>query len=178
MLPEVLSSEVVYEGRAFHVRRDRVRFPNGHATDLDIVDHPGAVTLVPFDGADGIWMVRQYRHPAGQVLLELPAGTLEPGEDPRVCAARECREEIGMAPGRLVPLGECFLAPGYSTEYMYFYLALDLTSAPLTGDLDEDLRVERILLRSLPERIASGELRDAKSLAALYLASDHLSNPG
>ena len=119
-------------------------------------------------------MVRQYRHSAGQVLLELPAGTLEPGEDPRACAERECREEIGMAPGRLTPLGECFLAPGYSTEYMYFYLAEDLSPAPLEADQDEDLRVERVPTAALAGRVSLGELRDAKSLAALYLARERL----
>ncbi|HET7010304.1 MAG TPA: NUDIX hydrolase [Anaerolineales bacterium] len=173
MLPEVQHSEIVYRGRAFVVRRDRVRFPNGHSSELDIVDHPGAVTLVPIDRGQ-VCMVRQYRHSAGQVLLELPAGTLEPGEDPRACAARECREEIGMAPARLVPIGEAFLAPGYSTEYMYFYLATELSPAPLDADLDEDLALERVPIRAIPERIASGELRDAKSLAALFLAREWL----
>ncbi len=174
MAVELLQSETVYRGRAFEVRRERVRLPNGQSAELDIVAHPGAVTLVPIDEEGNVWMVRQYRHSAGQVLLELPAGTLEPGEDPRVCAERECREEIGMAPGRLTPLGECFLAPGYSTEYMYFFLAQDLSPAPLQADEDEDLRVERIPAAKLAERVASGELRDAKSLAALYLAREWL----
>jgi ADP-ribose pyrophosphatase len=169
-----LDSETVYRGRAFSVRRDRVRFPNGYASELDIVDHPGAVTLVPIDDRGRVWMVRQYRHSAGQILLELPAGTLEPGEDPRVCAARECREEIGMAPSQLIPLGEAFLAPGYSTEYMYFYLATGLTPAPLEADQDEELAVEPIAAGAVDERIASGDLRDAKTLAALYLAKDWL----
>ena len=126
------------------------------------------------DDRGRVWMVRQYRHSAGQILLELPAGTLEPGEDPRVCAARECREEIGMAPSQLTPLGEAFLAPGYSTEYMYFYLATGLTPAPLEADQDEELAVEPIAPGALAERIASGDLRDAKTLAALYLAKDRL----
>ena len=178
MSVEVLRSEIVYTGRAFEVRRDCLRWPNGHTADVDIVDHPGAVTLVPLDELGQVWMVRQYRHSAGQVLLELPAGTLEPGEDPMVCAARECREETGMAAARLIPLGEAFLAPGYSTEYMYFYLALGLTPAPLEGDPDEQLQVERVPVPALGERIASGDLRDAKSLAALYLAGERLANPG
>jgi ADP-ribose pyrophosphatase len=172
---EVLHSETVYHGRAFDVRRERVRLASGHAADYDIVAHPGAVTMVPVDREGYVWMVRQYRHSAAQTLLEFPAGTLEPGEDPRVCAERECREEIGMAPGRLTALGECFLAPGYSTEYMYFYLAEDLSAAPLTADQDEDIRIERIPAARLAERVASGELRDAKSLAALYLARSWLS---
>src|SRR4030065_228545 len=160
MTVEVLHSEAVYRGRAFDVRRDHVRLPTGHSTDLDVAVPPAAVTLVPLDREGQLWMVRQYRHSAGQVLLELPAGTLEPGEDPRVCAARECREEIGMAPGRLSLLGEWFLAPGYSTEYMYFFLAEDLTPSPLEADPDEDLRVERFPGAKLAAPAASGGLRE------------------
>jgi ADP-ribose pyrophosphatase len=174
MTVDVLHTEIAYHGRAFDVRRDRIRWANGHTSELDIVEHPGAVTLVPIDADGGLWMVRQYRHSAGQILLELPAGTLEPGEDPRACAERECREEIGMSPGRLTLLGECFLAPGYSTEYMYFFLAEDLSPSPLEADADEDLQVERVPVGALASRVATGELRDAKSLAALYLARERL----
>jgi ADP-ribose pyrophosphatase len=175
MTVRVLESETVYRGRAFTVRRDRVRHPNGHETNLDVVVHSGAVTMVPVDDEGHLWFVRQYRHPAGAVLLEFPAGTLEDNEAPEVCAERECREEIGMAPARLEHLGECFLAPGYSTEYMHFYLATGLTPAPLAADSDEEITVERIQPRDVAGRIASGELRDAKSLAALYLARPWLS---
>jgi ADP-ribose pyrophosphatase len=170
MNAEVVHSETVYHGRAFSVRKDRVRLPAGQLSDLDIVVHAGAVTLVPIDDEGNLWMVRQYRHPAGRILLELPAGTIEPGEAPEVCAERECREEIGMAPSRLERIGECFLAPGYSTEYMYFFLATGLRPAPLAGDSDEEISVERVSTVQLTDLVASGDLRDAKSLAALYLA--------
>jgi len=170
MSAEVVHSETVYDGRAFSVRRDRVRLPGGQLSDLDVVVHPGAVTLVPIDDEGNLWMIRQYRHSAGRILLELPAGTLEAGEAPEACALRECREEIGMAPGRLARIGECFLAPGYSTEYMYFYLATGLQPAPLAGDSDEEISTERVTTSQLAELVGSGDLRDAKSLAALYLA--------
>lgn len=178
MMPEILSSETVYIGKAFSVRRDRVRLPAGPVSDLDIVVHAGAVTLVPIDDDGRVWLVRQYRHATGGELLEFPAGTLEEGEPPEACAARECREEIGMAPARLTLLGECFLAPGYSTEYMYFYLAAGLTPAPLAADSDEAITVERVEVERLPALVATGRLRDAKSLAALYLARDRLSGQG
>ena len=171
---QVLQSETVYSGRALSVRRDRVRLAGGQEANLDVVVHSGAVTLVPFDDDGNLWMVRQYRHSAGAVLLELPAGTLEEGEAPEACAARECREEIGMAPGRLQPIGECFLAPGYSTEYMHFFLATGLSPAPLSADSDEEIAVELVRPDQVPALVASGELRDAKTLAALYLAQPWL----
>lgn len=171
---KVLASETVYRGRALSVRRDRVRLAGGEETSMDVVVHAGAVTLVPVDDEGRLWFVRQYRHSVEASLLELPAGTLEEGEAPEACAERECREEIGMAPARLQHLGECFLAPGYSTEFMHFYLATGLSPAPLTADSDEDITVERLAPAEVAERLASGDLRDAKSLAALYLARPFL----
>ena len=114
---ETLHSEMVHRGRAFSVRRDEIRLPDGKTVQLDIVDHVGAVTLVPVDDQERIWFVGQYRHAAGEELLELPAGMVEPGELPLDCARREIREETGMAAGRIELIGEFFLAPGYSTEY-------------------------------------------------------------
>jgi ADP-ribose pyrophosphatase len=107
------------------------------------------------------------------VLLELPAGTLDPGEDPEACAVRECREETGMSPGRITRLGGFFVAPGYSTEFIHLYLAEDLKPAPLTPDEDEDLSVERLTLDRAHDLARSGELRDAKSLAGLALWAIH-----
>lgn len=176
MVPKILRSETTYRGRAFSVRRDEVRFPDGHETFYDIVDHAGAVALVPVDPSGKIWMVRQYRHSTAQVILELPAGTLEPGEPPEACAARECREEIGMAPGRLELLGEGFLAPGYSTEYMYFYLATDLSPSPLEGDQDEDLLVELVNPGQAQTMLASRDLVDVKTMAGLFLALPRLAD--
>jgi ADP-ribose pyrophosphatase len=170
----LLHSETIYQGRAFAVRRDEVRLPDGKTAQLDIVAHHGAVTLVPVDAQGRIWFVRQYRHAAGELLLELPAGTLEPDEAPEACAAREVREEIGMAAGTLQKLGESFLAPGYSTEYMHFFLATDLQHAPLAQDADEFLNVEHISIAQAYELAHAGQIRDAKSLAALLLAQPHL----
>lgn len=167
---ELLNSEPMYQGRAFKVRRDTVRTPDGQEIRLDIVDHTGAVTILPVDESGQVWFVRQYRHASGQVLLELPAGTLEPGEDPAVCAAREIREEIGMAAANLEKLGSFFLAPGYSTEYMHVYLATGLSSAPLPGDSDEFLSVEKIPASELPGMLTRNEIQDAKTLAVICLA--------
>ena len=166
---ELIRSEHVFQGRAFAVRVDQLRRPDGETTRIDLVEHVGAVALLPV-GQDGlIWFVRQYRHPAGKQLLELPAGTLEPGEPPEECARRECREEIGMAPGRLERLGGFYLAPGYSTEYLHVFLAADLQPSPLPGDEDEQLEIERLGLEQALQQMRRGEIEDAKSLAALLL---------
>jgi ADP-ribose pyrophosphatase len=166
---QVLKSEQVYQGRAFAVRREQVRLPDGNPAELDMVVHVGAVTILPLDAQGRVWFVRQYRHAAGIELLELPAGTLEPGEPPESCARREMREETGMAAGELHKLGEFFLAPGYSTEYMHVYLATDLRPDPLPGDADEFLQVEAVPVAEVFKKIERGELQDGKSLAALLL---------
>jgi ADP-ribose pyrophosphatase len=167
---KVLSSQPMYHGRAFDVRRDQVQAPNGHVMSFDIVDHIGAVTILPVDEQDQVWFVRQYRHPTGKLLLELPAGTLNPGERPEACAAREVREEIGMAAGQLTKLGEFYLAPGYSTEFMHVFYATGLYAAPLPGDEDEFLSIVKVPRAQVRELVDNGEIQDGKTLAALYLA--------
>ncbi len=178
MAYETLSREVVFRGRIFNVRRDRVRLPDGRTTALDIVEHEGAVTLVPLDDQARVWFIRQYRHAAGGAILELPAGTLRPGEPIEACARRELREEIGMDAGRLTYLGACYLAPGYSTERNRLYLAQDLTRAPLAGDADEVIEVMPLPLDEAMSMAVRGRIEDAKSLAGLFLALAHLRRLG
>ena len=173
---KTLKSEIVYEGKAFDVRREQLLLPDGKTTWFDIVIHPGAVTLIPIDTLGRILFVRQYRHAVGKELLELPAGTLNAGEEPAACALREVREETGMSAGKLEKVGEFYLVPGYSTEYMHLYLASDLQVDPLPGDEDEFITVEAIPLDALPDLISQGVLQDAKSLAALSLAEPYLKN--
>lgn len=167
---ETITSEQIYKGRAFNVRSDQVRLPNGRVTHLDIVEHVGAVTLIPIDEQGRILFVRQYRHAAGRLLLELPAGTLEEDEPPVECARREIREETGMAAESLEKVGEFFLAPGYSTEYMYVYIATGLHHDPLPGDQDEILSLVPLNIEKTYRYIYDGKIKDAKSIAALMLA--------
>jgi ADP-ribose pyrophosphatase len=174
MIAETIHQETVYRGRAFDVRRDEVRFANLPSFHLDIVEHPGAVTILPVDGEGRILFVRQYRHASGKELLELPAGTLDENEEPEACALREIREETGFATASLVKLGEFWLAPGYSTEYMYVYLATDLHTAPLPGDEDEFITLEPVPIPQAYTMALNGEVVDGKSLAALLLARPHL----
>ncbi len=167
---KLIKSEPVFQGKTFKLRRDTVQLPNNRETTLDIVAHDGSVVMVPVDEDGTIVFVRQYRHAAGLDLLELPAGTRHGGEPPEACAAREMREETGLAAGHLEPLGAFYLAPGYSTEYMYAYLATDLTPNPLPADADEFLQVQRIAAREAMSMAQRAEIKDAKSLAALLLA--------
>jgi ADP-ribose pyrophosphatase len=171
---ELIKSETLLQGRAFKVRRDTLKTPNGKETKLDIVEHDGSVVLLPIDNQGNLLFVRQYRHAAGGDLLELPAGTRDRKEPFEECAAREIREETGQEAGRLQKIGEFYLVPGYSTEFMAVFLATELHENPLQADEDEFLGMEKIPLKQAVEMAERGELQDAKSLAALLLARPYL----
>jgi len=171
---EFIRSETLLQGRAFRIRRDHLKTPDGRETRLDIIEHGGSVILVPLDENGNLLFVRQYRHAAGMDLLELPAGTLEAGEDPAVCAARELREETGFAADKIEKIGDFYLAPGYSTEFMHVYLAQNLRHDPLEADADEFLSVEKIPVAEAFQMAEKGKMPDAKSLAALLLAKSYL----
>jgi ADP-ribose pyrophosphatase len=132
------------------------------------------VIIIPVDEDGNIHFVRQYRHAAGIDLLELPAGTRDGDEPYEDCAAREIREETGMEAGNLQKVGEFYLAPGYSTEFMAVYLATELKHNPLEADDDEFLEVEKISVQKAFELAGNGKIPDAKSLAALLLAKPYL----
>jgi ADP-ribose pyrophosphatase len=170
----VLDSKLIYQGRAFSVRRDHVALPDGGSAWWDIVDHVDSIMVIPVDADGYIWFVRQYRHPATQEVLEMPAGVLESGESPETCAHREIREETGMAAGKLQKIGEFFLAAGYSSEYMHVYLATDLRPDPLQADADEFLSVEKISIAEAYRIAENNQVRDAKTLAGLFLSRPYL----
>lgn len=171
---ELIKSEPLLQGRAFKIRRDTMRTPDGRETKFEIVEHGGSVVIVPVDGDGNLLFVRQYRHAAGMDMLELPAGTRDGDEPFEECAAREIREETGMEAGRLEKVGEFYLAPGYSTEFMGVFIAMDLKHNPLEADDDEFLELEKISVKKAFEMAQRGEMPDAKSLAALLLAKPHL----
>jgi ADP-ribose pyrophosphatase len=156
------------------MRTDSVLQPNGHIQQLEIVEHHGAVAIIPFDADENVWLVSQYRHPTGDNLLEIPAGTLTPGEDPVDCARRESQEEIGMAPGELIPLGAGYVAPGYSTEFLHFFLARELTPSALEPDEDEQIDICKIPLEQLWGDVIQRKIRDIKTIAGLALTREWL----
>lgn len=173
-LPQLLSSEKVYEGRLIDVSIVKLRLPDGTPAERVIVEHPGAVAIVALDEQDRWLLVSQYRHPAGQELLEIPAGTREPGEPPEVTAHRELREETGFAAGSLVRLGGAWMSPGFLTEYMDFYLATELRPDPLPQDEDEGLSPpQAVTLAELEAAVEASHIEDAKTILALALFARH-----
>ena len=171
---ELIRSETLLQGRAFKIRRDYLKTPNGRETRLEIIEHGGSVVLIPIDDDGNLLFVRQYRHAVGKDLLELPAGTRDNDEPFEECAAREIREETGMQAGKLQKVGEFYLAPGYSSEFMVVFLATGLKDNPLDADDDEFLQVEKIPLKQAIQMAERGDIPDAKSLAALLLAKPYL----
>lgn len=173
---EFVSSEILLQGRAFKIRRDTLKTPEGRETKLEIIEHGGSVVLVPVDHEGNILFVRQYRHATGGDLLELPAGTRDEEEPFEECAAREIREETGMEAGKLQRVGDFYLAPGYSSEFMAVFLATELSQNPLDADDDEFLQVKKIPVREANAMFERGDIADAKSLAAWLLARPHLAD--
>jgi ADP-ribose pyrophosphatase len=171
---EILNQETHYTGKAFNVDRVKFRMPNGKEPTYDLVVHPGAAVVMPVDAEGNILFVKQFRLGAQRELLELPAGTLEAGEPPIECAAREVREETGCAAAELIPIGEFWLTPGYSNEYLYIFLARGLTPAPLAQDDDELIELVRVPLEQAYQMAAQGLIQDGKTLATLFLASTAL----
>ncbi|MEN9562084.1 MAG: hypothetical protein RIR73_328 [Chloroflexota bacterium] len=171
---ELLKTETLLQGRAFKIRRDTLKTPDGRETKFDIVEHGGSVVIVPLDADGNILFVRQYRHAAGIDMLELPAGARDGNEPFADCAAREIREETGMEAGKLIHVGSFYLAPGYSTEYMGVFFATDLKHNQLEADDDEFLSVEKVPAKEALAMAERGEMPDAKSLAALLMARSYL----
>jgi ADP-ribose pyrophosphatase len=170
----VLSSTAVYLGKLVKLYVDTVKLPNGEQSMREIVRHPGAVAVVPLLDNGEIVMVRQFRLPAGRVMLEIPAGTLHEGEDPQLGAERELQEEIGQRPGKLQPIGGEFTAPGYTTEYIHFFLATELEESKLAVDDDEFLENVTLPLDEALRRVENGEIADGKTIAALLLVARRL----
>ena len=167
----VLDSRRVYEGASWTLRLDTIQNGDDPPVQREVVEYPESTVIVPVTDRGTIVMVRQFRPAAGEILLELPAGKSEPGDaSPEVSAQRELREEAGYRAGRMIPMGGQWAAPGYSTEWMHRYLALDLSPDPLPGDVDEDILVEEHSLLTIPEMIRSGEIRDMMTVATLMMA--------
>lgn len=170
LIEKTIETERIYEGRVINLRVDTVTLPNGRTSKREIIEHRGAVAIVPIINDHQVVLVRQFRQSAGRVLLEIPAGGLEPDEEPADCACRELSEETGFYPNRLTEMFYSYLAPGYSTEKLYTFLAEDLISKRSASDTDEFLETVTVNLEDAIGMIRSGEIADAKSICGLLLA--------
>lgn len=162
-----ISGETVFDGKIMHVRRDIVQLSDGSETFREVVDHSGGVCVLALDEMGRVPVVRQFRYPHERVLCEIPAGKLESGEDPAQAAKRELLEETGATAAKWDSLGEIYPTPAYCGEIIRMYLARELTFGEAQPDEGEFLQVERIDFEELVERVLSGEIRDAKTVAAV-----------
>jgi ADP-ribose pyrophosphatase len=163
----IIRAETIYEGRVIRLALLDIQLPDGRLAKREAVQHPGAVAVVALDSEQHILLVRQFRTAAERVLLEIPAGTLEPGESPTACAERELQEETGFHPGRLEPIGGIYVAPSYTSEFIHLFLATDLTASRLESDADEFIEVERVPLTEALAMIERGDIVDGKSIAGM-----------
>ena len=164
---KTLSSQLVYEGRAVKLRVDTVKMPSGRKTTREIVEHSDCVAIIAIDASDNVLLVNQFRKPVEKELLEIPAGGIEPDEDPVATVRREMQEETGYLPRKVERLGGFYSSPGYCTEYLHLYLATDLTPGQLYAEDTENIKVVRVPVSQIPGLIASGSICDAKSIAGL-----------
>ncbi len=168
---ETIRSKIVFSGKILNLRVDEVTLPNGKVTSREIVEHRGAVAIVAVKG-DRVVMVRQYRKPVEEELLEIPAGTLEEGESPVECAKRELVEETGLYPLKLREVFKFYSSPGFCSEVLYLYFSDEFEQRVAQTDEDEFLNVEEVLLSDVSRLLEEGAFKDSKTLIGmLYLKS-------
>lgn len=166
-----MSEKKVHRGAQFEMTTEPVDLPNGRRVELDLVRHPGAAAVVPFLDAERVLMIRQYRYATGGEIFEIPAGKLDPGEAPEVCAARELEEETGFRAGRIEKLGAIWTSPGFTDEVIHLYAAFDLEEAEQDLDPDEIIALVPMPLDEALTRIHESPIFDAKSAVALLMAA-------
>ncbi|QVL56907.1 MAG: NUDIX hydrolase [Simkaniaceae bacterium] len=157
----------VHQGKIFTVVRDEIEYDRHLKKTFDLVIHPGAVALIPINKMGELVLVKQWRRAAEKILIELPAGTLEKGEEPLDCAMRELREETGFRAESITPIGGFYSAPGILSEYIYLYLAENLNSAPLVGEDSDEIDLITLSLDTAVQMIFSGEIIDGKTITGI-----------
>ncbi len=167
---KLVDSKLLYDGRIIKLRRDTVTLPDGGSSTREVVEHPGAVAIVPVTADGRVVLVRQYRHAVGALTLEIPAGTLAPGEEPLSCAYRELEEETGYTAGSLQYLSSVYTTPGFTNEKIHLYVAGQLSEAKQSTDDDEFINVEIYTSEQIRSFINTGAICDAKSMLALLLS--------
>ncbi len=168
----MMSERRIQRGAQFELVTEAVELPNGRRVDLDIVRHPGAAAIVPFLDDNRVLMLRQYRFATGGEILEIPAGKLDPGEEPEACAARELLEETGYRAGRLEKLGAIWTSPGFTNEVIHLYSAFELESGEQQLEPDEIIELVPMALAEALDRVRQSAVFDAKSAVALLLAAE------
>ena len=169
-----LSSQPICDGRVVKLRVDTVRMPNGRETRREIVEHRDCVAIIAIDTDDNVLLVKQFRKPVEKELLEIPAGGIDPGEDPVTTVRREMQEETGYLPQKVERLGGFYSSPGFCTEYLHLYLATDLTPNQLYAEDTESIKLVRVPVSQIPALITSGKICDAKNIAGLLIYSSLL----
>ena len=167
LFEKTLSQDYKYNGRIINLRVDEAQLENGKTALREVVEHHGGVCIAALDEDGCLLMVRQFRYPYGEVLLEIPAGKLEKGEDPLECGKRELEEETGYVAERFTDLGKLYPTPAYVTEVIHMYYAENLTKTAQRLDADEFLSVEHVPLADAVEMVMSGEIRDSKTQVAI-----------
>ena len=169
-----VDTKIVYEGMIVDVRKDIAELQNGNRAEREVVVHPGGVGIIAVTNDNKVLMVRQYRYPMEEELLEIPAGKLDSDEDPLLCAKRELSEETGYTAAKYVDLGPIYPSPGFCREILFLYLALDLQPGVMHLDENELLSVEHVDIDELMEKIMANELKDAKSIIGVMKAKKYL----
>ena len=170
----LVGRRVLWTGSVGTFGLETVDLVNGHRAELAILRHPGAAAVVPFLDRERIVLLRQFRHAAGGTIWEVPAGKLDGGEDPALCAARELQEETGYRAGRIEPTGAIFTTPGFTDEKIWLFAAFDLVAGESAHEDHELIRTEVVALARALDMIERGEITDGKTIAALFLASRRL----
>lgn len=172
-----LKQTIIYDGKIIRVRVDDARLPNGATAKREVVDHPGGVCVAALTDQEELLFVRQFRYPYEEIIPEIPAGKLEPGEDPLPAGKRELKEETGAVAAHYESLGQLYPSPGYCGEIIHMYMATGLSFGEMSPDEDEFLQVERIPLIKAVDMVLSGEIKDAKTQAAVLKVAMKRRNP-
>ncbi len=168
MKEKILREKLLYKGKIVNVKELEVELPNGKIGIRELVEHPGAVAILPINHDGGVFFVKQYRMCTGEILLEIPAGKLNFGEDPYQCAIRELEEEIGYRAKRLELIHSFYTSPGISNEVLYLFEAKNLEKTKVNPEEDEFLEIISLRKEDVERLIKENKIKDAKTLVAIY----------
>lgn len=168
-IEKTMKSEKVYDGKMLNLRIDTVELPDKKYSKREIVEHPGSVCIVPINDNNEIYLVKQYRKAIDKEILEIPAGKIEIGEEPKDCAIRELKEETGLKAGNYEYVLEFYSSPGFCNEKMHLFIAKDLEEGKATPDIDEYIDIEKVKLEKLLHMVEIGEINDSKTIIGIQM---------